>query len=109
MDYKFSFFRGQKNVEVIRANISDPASVSTVSNVDGNLDPTKIDKIELVSGDVVISSATGEITWSGDIISIKPSLDNLELLPRQRFSELVVYDNGEKATVASGYIYIANI
>lgn len=109
MDYKFSFFRGQQNVEVIRANISDPASVSTVSNIKGNLDPTKIDKIELVSGDVVISSDTSEITWVGDIISIKPSLANLELLPRQRFSELVVYDNGEKATVASGYIYIANI
>lgn len=109
MDYKFSFFRGQQNIEVVRANISDPANISTVSNADGNLDPTKIDKIELVSGDVVISSDTSEITWVGDIISIKPSLANLELLPRQRFSELVVYDNGEKATVASGYIYIANI
>lgn len=109
MDYKFSFFRGQQNIEVIRANISDPAGVSTVSNVEGNLDPTKIEKIELVAGDVVISSATGEITWNGDIISIKPNLANLALLPRQRFSELVVYDNGEKATVAKGYIYIANI
>lgn len=109
MDYIFKFFRGQQNTEVIRANISDPASVSTVSNEDGNLDPTKVDKIELVAGDVVISSDSGEITWVGDIINIKPSLANLELLPRQRFSELVVYDNGEKATVAKGYIHIANI
>lgn len=109
MNYKFSFFRGKQNVEVIRANISDPANVSTVSNVDGHLDPTKIDKIELIAGDVVVSSDSGEITWVGDIISIKPSLANLELLSRQRFSELVVYDNGEKATVAKGYIYIANI
>jgi hypothetical protein len=109
MDYIFKFFRGQQNVEVIRANISDPANVSTVSNEDGNLDPSKIDKIELIAGDVVVSSDSGEITWTGDIINIKPSLDNLALLPRQRFSELVVYDNGEKSTVAKGYIHIANI
>jgi hypothetical protein len=108
MQFKFSFYKGQQNSEILRVNISDPGNISVVKNEDGNLDPSKIDKIELVAGDVVISSENGEITWLGDIFTITPSTDNINLLTRRSFAELVVYKDDRSATAASGYIHIAN-
>lgn len=109
MNYRLKFFQGQQNVEMIRAKIDDPENLNVLKNENNNLDPEKIDKIELVVGDVVISSESGEITWNSDIFYIKPSVEHLAELTRRSFSELVVYKNGESATIANGYVYIANI
>jgi hypothetical protein len=109
MQFKFSFYKGQQNSEILRVNISDPGNISVVKNEDGNLDPSKIDKIELIAGDIVISSENGEITWVDDIFTITPSSDNINLLSRRSFAELVVYKDGRSATAAKGYVFIANL
>ena len=109
MQFKFSFYKNQQNSEILRINIIDPGNVSVVKNENSNLDPSKIDKIELIVGDVVISSENGEITWVDDIITITPSTANINLLPRRSFAELVVYKDARSATAATGYVFISNI
>lgn len=108
MDYKLNFVRGMQNTEIIRIPITDPADQSeNITNADGNLDPSKIDKIELITGGVVISSNTGEITFDGDIIKIQPSNNNLDLLTVRAFSQFVITKNGDSSQIASGYLYIS--
>ncbi len=99
---KLKFYKDRQNVEIIRINKHDPL------HGDSNIDPSTLTKIELIVGDVVIASPA-EITWEGEVIQIKPTLEHLSLLNRQTFSELVIYKDGESKTIAGLYVVVANI
>lgn len=101
MAHQFTFYKGRQNTEKLRVNIDDPI------NGESSLNPDNFDKLELIVGDVVIASP-GEITWEGDVISIKPSLEHLNSMTRSYFSELVAYDNGESVSLSSGHTIIGN-
>ena len=103
MNHQFTFFKGRENIEVIKIPVSDPAGiVANILNVDGNIDPSKLTKIELIVGDVVISSPS-EITWSSDIITITPTEQHLATLAKKSYSELVIYNGGLGNTISTGY------
>ena len=107
MAHQFKFFKGRENVEIVRIGVTDPANqVSHLLNESGNIDPGALIKIELVVGDVVISSP-GEITWVDDIVTIKPSVEHLALLGRQGRSSLIVYQDGNGKTVSTGYVFVS--
>jgi hypothetical protein len=77
MTHLFKFPKNRANVELFRINVRDKV------NGDYVIDPDTLTKIELVffgEVDVVISSSTGEITWQGNVIQIKPSEANRSLL-----------------------------
>ena len=99
----FATNKGIQNVHIYSLRLNE----GTITNADGNLDPSKIDKIELITGGVVISSNTGEITFDGDIIKIQPSNNNLDLLTVRAFSQFVITKNGDSSQIASGYLYIS--
>jgi hypothetical protein len=106
MNHKFRFKKGRGNIEIFSISVKDPAgAVSDILNVDSNIDPSTLTKIELVVGDVVISSPD-EITWAGDVITIKPSVDHLALMQKQAHSELVIYRNGPGNGISSGYTFV---
>jgi hypothetical protein len=93
MNHKFKFYQGRANVEKFRVNVSDPLRGQST------IDPSTLEKIELIIGDNVVSSATGEITWVDNTIQIQPKLTTLTSLPVQSYSELVVYHKGSLSAV----------
>lgn len=111
MSHKFRFKKGRGNVEICSIAVKDPAgAVGDILNVDSNIDPSKLTKIELVvldnnGGDAVVISSPGEITWVGDVITIKPNLEHLTLMASQSHSELVIYQGGPGSTISTGYTW----
>lgn len=101
MAHSFKFFKNRQNTEVIRVKVNDPQNPDKKVIV-----PSELSKVELVVGDVVISSTSGEISWVGDIISIKPSVDNVAVMTKQTFSELVIYTGSESKTISTGFTYV---
>ena len=97
-----TFKQGRQNVEIVEFDVSDPI------NGDNILNPADFDKIELLVGDVVISSVSNEITWNGNVITIKPTVDHLALLAKQSFYEIVATKGSETATLSEGYFRVPN-
>lgn len=109
MDYEFTFVKGRENTEVFRIPVHDPADVvGHILNENSNITPDSLSKIELIIGTVVVSTSTNEITWQDDIIQIKPSVENLSLIPKRAHSKLVVYDNDEGTKIAQGIVVVDN-
>ncbi|MFT6586101.1 MAG: hypothetical protein ACJAUY_000682 [Cognaticolwellia sp.] len=101
MTHLFKFPKNRANVELFRINVRDKV------NGDYVIDPDTLTKIELVffgEVDVVISSSTGEITWQGNVIQIKPSEANRSLLLARCDSELIVYKNDDKTSISIGQV-----
>ena len=107
MNYEFKFIKGRRNTEVFRVPVHDPANVvSHILNEDGNINPDSLSKIELIVGDVIISTETSEIMWKNDVIQIKPSNTRLLSLPKRAHSELVAYNNDEGTTIGHGIVIV---
>jgi hypothetical protein len=102
MNYEFKFIKGRANVEKLRVNVRDPIKGNS------SIDPSSLSKIELIVGAVIISTATGEITWEDDVIQIKPSANKLLLLPKRAHSELVAYKDDEGTTIGQGIVVVAD-
>jgi hypothetical protein len=102
MDYKFRFFKGRANVEKFRINVRDPVNGDRVEN------SLSLSKVELIVGAVVISTDSGEITWDGDVIQIKPLVATLLTLPSRSHSELVIYNGSEGVSISSGYVLVVD-
>lgn len=107
MAQHFNFSKGRTNAEVFRVGVIDPEAVlGDLLTEQKKIDPSKLSKIELVVGDVVISSP-GEITWTNEVITLKPSIKHLALLPRQSRSELVIYVGSESITIWKGFTFVS--
>jgi len=102
MGYVFKFIKGRVNVEKFRVNVRDPV------NGDNTLNPALLSKIELIAGAIVISSETGEITWDGDVIQIKPNLTTLNIMPQRSHSVLVAYKNDEGTNIGKGVVLVVD-
>lgn len=106
MNHKFKFNKGRLNVEKIRVNINDP-----IKKGKSTVDPSSLNKIELLIGDKTISSASNEITWSDNVIQLKPSITTLNELPAQSYSEIVFYydidSSIEPVKISKGFTYVS--
>jgi hypothetical protein len=100
MSKDLKFVRNCQNVEIFRIHIDDP--------IDGKrtLVPTKTSRLDIEVGGIVISTETGEITADGDIITVKPTVENISKLRKRTFYKLVIYEDGEKQEITNGYITI---
>jgi hypothetical protein len=81
-----------------KINVRDP--------VNGNktIDPSSLTKIELIVGSTIISTETGEITWTSNVIQIKPDDTTLEALSKLSHSVLIVYKDSEDVQVGHGTV-----
>jgi len=102
MSYTLKFFIGRGNVEKFRINVRDPV------NGDRTESNTSLSKVELIVGNTIISTESGEITWSGNVIQIKPSNETkTALLGKSRF-QLVAYRGEEDDLIAIGHIIVVD-